>query len=79
MNTVITLSFVGGLKSFDLIYAMTKGGPGFATDVIGSIVYKQYAAGFFGLSVAGNVLLFIVVAVLAFPLYMYITSKEVEL
>ena len=27
--TVITLSLIGGLRSFDLIWAMTKGGPGF--------------------------------------------------
>jgi raffinose/stachyose/melibiose transport system permease protein len=29
MVTVITLSFIGGLRTFDLIWAMTRGGPGF--------------------------------------------------
>src|SRR4029450_8322991 len=29
--TVITLSLIGGLRSFDLIWAMTKGGPGFGS------------------------------------------------
>ena len=32
--TVILLSFIGGLRSFDLIWTMTKGGPGFASDVL---------------------------------------------
>ena len=45
-NTIITLSLIGGLRCFDLIWAMTKGGPGFATDVLSSVVYKQYASGF---------------------------------
>lgn len=78
MNSVIILAFIGGMRTFDLIWAMTGGGPGFATDVVASIVYKQYAAGFYGLSTAGNVVMFILIAVLAFPLQKYLLSKEVN-
>ncbi len=78
MNSVIILSFIGGLRSFDLIWAMTGGGPGFATDVMPSIVYKQYAAGFYGLSTAGNVIMFIMIALLAFPLQKFLLSREVD-
>lgn len=78
MNSVIILSFIGGLRSFDLIWAMTGGGPGFATDVLASVVYKQYANGFYGLSTAGNVIMLILIAVLAFPLQRFLLSKEVE-
>lgn len=78
MNSVIILAFIGGMRTFDLIWAMTGGGPGFATDVMASIVYKQYAAGFYGLSTAGNVIMFILIAVLAFPLQKYLLSKEVD-
>jgi len=79
MNSVIILSFIGGLRTFDLIWAMTKGGPGFATDLISSIIYKQYQAGFYGLSTAGNVLLFIGISVIAFPLYRFLNRKEVDI
>ncbi len=79
MNSVIVLSFIGGLRSFDLIWAMTKGGPGFATDVIASIIYKQYQGGFYGLSTAGNVLLFLAVSILAMPLYRALNRREVDL
>ncbi|AMQ20564.1 ABC transporter permease subunit [Geobacillus thermoleovorans] len=79
MNSVIILAFIGGLRSFDLIWAMTKGGPGFSTDLIASIIYKQYQAGFYGLSTAGNVILFLLVSALAFPLYVYLNRKEVNL
>jgi raffinose/stachyose/melibiose transport system permease protein len=41
IGTVITLSLIGGLRSFDLIWAMTGGGPGFASDTIASVIYKQ--------------------------------------
>ena len=76
MATVITLSFVGGLRTFDLIWAMTRGGPGFASDTIASVIYKQYQAGFYGLSTAGNVVLFILIAILVVPLTMWLNRKE---
>jgi raffinose/stachyose/melibiose transport system permease protein len=77
--TVILLSFIGGLRSFDLIWTMTRGGPGFATDVIASTIYKQYQAGFYGLATAGNVLLFIAVTLIVFPMIRYFNRHEVEL
>ena len=58
---------------------MTKGGPGFSSDVIASVIYKEYQAGFFGLATAGNVILFILVTVIVYPLFRYFNSKEVEL
>lgn len=78
MNTVIILALIGGLRTFDLVWAMTGGGPGFSTDLLASIVYKQYAAGFYGLSTAGNVLLFLFVALVAFPIFKFINRKEVD-
>lgn len=77
--TVILLSFIGGLRSFDLIWTMTQGGPGFSSDVIASVIYKEYQAGFFGLATAGNVVLFILVTLIVYPLFRYFNSKEVDL
>ena len=74
--TVITLSLIGGLRSFDLIWAMTKGGPGFASDVIASVIYKQYQAGFYGLSTAGSVVLFLVVTIIVVPLTWWLNRGE---
>ncbi|MEV7756954.1 sugar ABC transporter permease [Microbacterium sp. NPDC089180] len=77
-GTVIILSLIGGLRSFDLIWAMTKGGPGFSSDVVASVIYKQYQAGFYGLSTAGNVVLFVIVAAIMIPLASYIGRRGVE-
>jgi raffinose/stachyose/melibiose transport system permease protein len=79
ITTVIILSLIGGLRSFDLIWAMTRGGPGFTSDVIASVIYKQYQAGFYGLSTAGNVVLFALVTAIVFPLYRFFTRQEVDL
>jgi raffinose/stachyose/melibiose transport system permease protein len=76
--TVVILSLIGGLRSFDLIWAMTRGGPGFTSDVIASVIYKQYQAGFYGLSTAGNVVLFILVALIIVPLSAFLNRGESE-
>jgi raffinose/stachyose/melibiose transport system permease protein len=77
-STVIILSLIGGLRSFDLIWAMTRGGPGFSSDVVASVIYKQYQAGFYGLSTAGNVILFLVVTAIIVPLSRFLAHEEVE-
>jgi len=73
--TVILLSFISGLRSFDLIWSMTRGGPGFTTDVIASVIYKQYQAGFYGLSTAGNVVLFLLISTIVVPLFIFLDRK----
>ena len=74
--SVIILSLIGGLRSFELIWSMTKGGPGFASDVIASVIYKQYQAGFFGLSTAGSVVLFVLVTIIVVPLTWWLNRGE---
>ena len=76
--TVILLSFIGGLRSFDLIWTMTKGGPGFASDVLTSVIYKEYQAGFYGLSTAGNVVLFILLMIIIYPLMRFFNRREIR-
>ena len=75
-NSIIILSLIGGLRSFELIWTMTGGGPGFATDVLASVIYKQYAAGFYGLSTAGNVVMLVLISIIAFPLQHFLNKIE---
>jgi raffinose/stachyose/melibiose transport system permease protein len=79
MGTVIILSLIGGLRSFDVIWATTNGGPGFASDVIASVIYKEYQFGLYGLSTAGNVILFLVVTAIMVPISWFINRREVDL
>ena len=77
--TVILLSFIGGLRTFDLIWTMTHGGPGFVSDVLTSVIYKEYQAGFYGLSTAGNVVLFFLATIIVYPLMRFFNRMELEL
>ena len=79
INTIVTLCLIGGLRSYDLIYALTGGGPGYSTEVIGTIVYKLFSRGSYGLATAGNVILFVVVSVIVFPLNSIIAKREEQI
>jgi hypothetical protein len=41
-----------------------------------SVVYKQYVSGFYGLSTAGNVILFVLILVLIIPLMKLLNWKK---
>ena len=75
---MLLLSVIGCIRAFDLIWTMTGGGPGFASDVLASVVYKQYQAGFYGLSTAGNVVLFLVVLIASIPIWLVIRRADRE-
>jgi raffinose/stachyose/melibiose transport system permease protein len=77
--TVVTLSLIFGMRSFDMLWAMTRGGPGFASDVLASVIYKQYQAGFYGLATVGNVMLFLLIAIIILPLTARMNRREVSL
>lgn len=51
---------------------------GFSSDVVASVIYKQYQAGFYGLSTAGNVILFALIAVIILPFTLWFNRREVE-
>jgi raffinose/stachyose/melibiose transport system permease protein len=78
-TTVVVLSLIGGLRSFDIIWATTNGGPGFSSDVMASVIYKQYGNGFFGMSTAGNVILFLVVTLLVLPIFKWMNRRQADL
>ena len=78
-NTVLTLCLIGGLRSYDLVQALTGGGPGYSSEVLGTVIYKLFARGSYGLATAGNVILFIIVAFVVFPINSYVAKREVDM
>jgi len=70
---VVVLVILGhvSLKSFDLVYAMSGQGPGFATDVPGIFVFDQtFRALRYNLGAAASVIMFLLVAAVIVP-YLY--------
>lgn len=76
LMTVIVLNTIHGLRVFDIIYALTNGGPGGMTEVINTLVFKEFGMGRYGMANALNVVIFIVTAVVAVIMQRVLSGKE---
>ena len=63
---VTVLNLLYALKVFDIVYALTNGGPGYATDVIYTAVFQAFSQGQWGLGTAFSSLLFVFMSVLGY-------------
>jgi len=83
MPQIITIGLfmlVWQLASFDLVYAMTGGGPGFATQVLAYSIYQVAFAGLnYGYASAISMILFVVVAVTTIAMLAIYRRVEVSL
>lgn len=78
-TVVITMNTIGGFKVFEQVYVMTNGGPGNATQVLNTYIYKEFSKGSLGRSSAMSLLLFLVIAVIAVVINQALTKREVEM
>jgi glucose/mannose transport system permease protein len=78
-STLMVLSHLA-IKSFDLIMALTSGGPGYATDVPATFMYAMsFTRGQIGLGAASATMMLATVAALVVPyLYSELRSKNHE-
>lgn len=74
----ITVTLVGALSAFDIIVAMTGGGPGSATRVLNALTLQQFGSGFFGLSAMTSLVVTLLVIVLAIPLVWWLRRREMQ-
>lgn len=77
-NANIIFALIVGLTKFDLIFVTTGGGPGYFSEVLRTMVYKQFAMGRYGLATAGELIIFIVVITLTVFLQKMLEKREVE-
>jgi raffinose/stachyose/melibiose transport system permease protein len=75
----VILSTIGGLKLFDQVFAATNGGPGYATETLSTIIYKQaFVFGEFGYSTAVALVLALFVAAVSLVQLRYLRAREVH-
>jgi len=64
LKSAAILSMVGSLKYFDLVFVMTGGGPGTATELMGTYMYKESFKNFnmgYGATIAGGMFILITI------------------
>src|SRR5579859_2849366 len=60
---VTVLNILYGLRVFDIVYALTNGGPGYATEVLSTAVFQAFSQGEYGLGTAISTILFLILLV----------------
>lgn len=74
----IILNIIWGLKVFEVVFVLTKGGPGYTTGVINTAVYQLFSTGRYGMATAFGVLIFIFTTIIAFFVLRLMTNKQEE-
>ncbi len=75
--TVTTvLNLLHGLKVFDIVYVLTNGGPGYATEVVFTSVFKEFSKGRYGISTALSTLLFTIMVFVGYFTIRTMTREE---
>jgi raffinose/stachyose/melibiose transport system permease protein len=76
----LVINIIGGLKLFDVIMAMTGGGPGYASHSLSTMMYDLYfARQDAGYAAALGNLMFVIITVISISTLIFLRRKEVEL
>lgn len=60
------LNMLHGLKVFEVVYVLTNGGPGYATDVLYTAIFKEFSMGRYGVGTALSSLLFLFMTIVGY-------------
>jgi raffinose/stachyose/melibiose transport system permease protein len=77
VTTVLNLLY--GLRVFDIVYIMTKGGPGSATDVMYTAVFKEFGWGNYAVGSALASVMFVFMAITGYFAIRLMTKREASL
>jgi len=78
-NVNLVLSLIGGFKVFELVFILTNGGPGTASEVINTQIYRAFGNGEWGYGTAMNLVLFLFITLIALTVLNLLRRREVEL
>lgn len=78
--TSITINLIGGLKLFDIVWALTSGGPGYTTHSLATLIYSSYfESQMAGFASANGLLLFVAILAITILLQAGFRRHEVQL
>ncbi|MDC7289425.1 sugar ABC transporter permease [Blautia schinkii] len=72
----LVLNLIDGLKVFDLVFVLTNGGPARMTEVLNTVIYKEYSSGRYGFSTALGLIMFVFTCIVAFGVLKAMTREE---
>lgn len=78
LAVTVVLNVLYGLKVFDIVYALTHGGPGHATEVMYTSVFREFSQGRYAVGTAISSLMFIIMIAVGYFMIKVLTRNEVQ-
>ena len=72
----VATALLGSMNGFDVVQATTEGGPGGSTELLNIFIFRTFGQGLFAQATTMSLVLFLAVAVLAFPLIKMLRKRE---
>ena len=69
-------SLLGSMNGFDIVQATTGGGPGGTTELLNIYIFRTFGQGLFAQATTMSLTLFLMVALLAFPVIYFLRRRE---
>jgi raffinose/stachyose/melibiose transport system permease protein len=76
LTVTTVLNLLHGLKIFEIVLLLTNGGPGYATETVYTVVFKEFARGRYAESTTLSTTLFFIMAVAGFFLIRLMHKQE---
>jgi multiple sugar transport system permease protein/raffinose/stachyose/melibiose transport system permease protein len=74
----VATALLGSMNGFDIVQATTGGGPARTTEILNIFIYRTFGQGLFAQATTMSLVLFLMVALLAFPV-IYVLRKREEI
>ncbi len=78
LAVVTVLNVLYGLKVFDIVYALTNGGPGHRTEVMYTAVFKEFSQGRYAVGTALSSVMMLIMLVVGIFIVRILTKDEVQ-
>lgn len=72
----VATALLGSMNGFDVVQATTGGGPARTTEILNIFIYRTFGQGLFAQATAMSLVLFLLVAFLAFPVIRTLRKRE---
>ncbi|MFG1699707.1 carbohydrate ABC transporter permease [Nonomuraea sp. NPDC049309] len=72
----VATALLGSMNGFDIVQALTGGGPARSTEILNIFIYRTFGQGLFAQATTMSLVLFLMVALLAFPVIRILRKRE---
>lgn len=72
----VATALLGSMNGFDIVQATTAGGPGGTTELLNIFIFRTFGQGLFAQATTMSLVLFLMVALLAFPVVRFLRKRE---